>query len=57
MPEYKNISNLVAVDEHGQCRRMVEERAKAGTRALATGSGGVGPQWGKLEETVRRLLE
>ena len=23
------------VDEHGQCRRMVEERAKAGARALS----------------------
>ena len=37
------------VDEHGRCRRMVEERAKAGAVALSDCSGGVEPQWGKSE--------
>ena len=46
------------VDEHGQCRRMGEERAKAGARALSHWLRRCKASVGEVRgETFRRLLE
>ena len=61
---YIRIYNIYAiyknciVDEHGQCRRMVEERAKAGARALSDWLRRCRASVGEVRrETFRRQLE
>ena len=54
--EYKYLGCVV--DEHGQCRSMVKERAKAGARALSDWLRRCRASVGEVRgETFRRLLE
>ena len=54
--EYKYLGCIV--DEHGQCRSMVKERAKAGARSLSDWLKRCRASVGEVRgETFRRLLE